>query len=215
MDDLISRQWLMECVNEGWIKFDTEKDENRFIHLVRDIAPSAQPEERTNKRTETHACDCISRKAAIDELDKGAWGVEWDKTLAKTMIESLPSAQPTQNTRVNSNNSLDTISREAAIDAIDEINAEVEDGYGFDYAKWRVHFRVLPSAQPEPNLLEVIKCEDCKYIEYDVSEENTPYGFTNSTKVFGCRKIREIMGDWYDVYLDDFCSRAERREENE
>ena len=42
--DLISRQWLMECVNEGWIKFDTEKDKNRFIHLVRDIAPSAQPD---------------------------------------------------------------------------------------------------------------------------------------------------------------------------
>ena len=44
--DSISRQWLMECVNEGWIKFDTEKDENRFIHLVRDIAPSAQPERK-------------------------------------------------------------------------------------------------------------------------------------------------------------------------
>lgn len=44
MDDLISRQWLMECVNEGWIKFDTEKDANTYIHLVRDIAPSAQPE---------------------------------------------------------------------------------------------------------------------------------------------------------------------------
>ena len=42
--DLIGRQWLMECVNEGWIKFDTDKDANRFIHLVRDIAPSAQPE---------------------------------------------------------------------------------------------------------------------------------------------------------------------------
>ena len=38
--------------------------------------------------------ELISRQAAIDELDKGAWGVEWDKTLAKTMIESLPSAQP-------------------------------------------------------------------------------------------------------------------------
>lgn len=37
--------------------------------------------------------DLISRQAAIDELDKGAWGVEWDKTLAKTMIESLPSVQ--------------------------------------------------------------------------------------------------------------------------
>lgn len=42
-NDLISRQWLMECINEGWIKFDTEKDENKFIHLVRDIAPPAQP----------------------------------------------------------------------------------------------------------------------------------------------------------------------------
>ena len=40
--------------------------------------------------------DFISRQAAIDELEKGAWGVEWDKTLAKTMIESLPSAQPEQ-----------------------------------------------------------------------------------------------------------------------
>jgi len=46
MNDLISRQWLMDCVNEGWIKFDTEKDENRFIHLVRDIAPSAEPRKR-------------------------------------------------------------------------------------------------------------------------------------------------------------------------
>lgn len=40
-DDLISRKWLMECVEEGWIKFETEKDKNKFIHLVRDTAPSA------------------------------------------------------------------------------------------------------------------------------------------------------------------------------
>lgn len=104
--------------------------------------------------------DLISREAAIDELDKGAWGVEWDKTLAKTMIESLPSAQPTQNTRVNSNNSLDTISREAALEALDEINAEVEDGDGFQYEKWRVHFRVLPSAQPERKRGKWVYAED-------------------------------------------------------
>jgi DNA-directed RNA polymerase subunit RPC12/RpoP len=42
--DAISRQWLLDCINEGWIKFDTDKDANRFIHLVRDIAPSTQPE---------------------------------------------------------------------------------------------------------------------------------------------------------------------------
>ena len=59
MNDLISRQWLMECVEEGWIKFDTEKDENRFIHLVRDIAPSAQPE--------THWIPCSERLPETDE----------------------------------------------------------------------------------------------------------------------------------------------------
>ena len=42
--DLINRKWLLECVEQGWIKFDTEPDTNRFIHLVRDIAPSTQPE---------------------------------------------------------------------------------------------------------------------------------------------------------------------------
>jgi DNA-directed RNA polymerase subunit RPC12/RpoP len=36
--------------------------------------------------------DMISRQAAIDALDKGAWGVEWDKALAKAMLENLPSA---------------------------------------------------------------------------------------------------------------------------
>lgn len=67
MSDLISRQWLMECVNEGWIKFDTEKDENRFIHLVRDIAPSAQPERKKGEWLEltngnhTYVCSVCGR----------------------------------------------------------------------------------------------------------------------------------------------------------
>ena len=38
--------------------------------------------------------DLISRQAAIDELEHAAWGKEWDKALAKAMLESLPSAQP-------------------------------------------------------------------------------------------------------------------------
>lgn len=38
--------------------------------------------------------DLISRKAAIEELDHAAWGKEYDKALAKAMLESLPSAQP-------------------------------------------------------------------------------------------------------------------------
>ena len=70
MHDLISRQWLMECINEGWIKFDTEKDANIYIHLVRDIAPSAQPEPLTDEeqriflaamKREEKICEAVNR----------------------------------------------------------------------------------------------------------------------------------------------------------
>ena len=43
----------------------------------------------------------------------------------------------------------DLISRQAAIDALDEIEAEVADGYGYQYAKWREYFVEMPSAQPQ------------------------------------------------------------------
>lgn len=46
----------MECVNEGWIKFETEKDENLFIHLVRDIAPSIQHEQKKGKWIDDCTC---------------------------------------------------------------------------------------------------------------------------------------------------------------
>lgn len=44
----------------------------------------------------------------------------------------------------------DTISRQAAIEALDEIESEVADGYGYQYEKWRKYFCGLPSVQPEP-----------------------------------------------------------------
>ena len=42
-DDVISRKWLIECLEEGWINFDTIKDTYKYIHLI-NVAPSAQPE---------------------------------------------------------------------------------------------------------------------------------------------------------------------------
>ena len=38
--------------------------------------------------------DNISRQAAIDALEKGNWGVDWDKALAEAIIKDLPPAQP-------------------------------------------------------------------------------------------------------------------------
>jgi hypothetical protein len=51
----------------------------------------------------------------------------------------------------------DLICRQAAIDALDEIEAEVADGYGYQYAKWREYFAEMPSAQPEED------CDTCKH----------------------------------------------------
>lgn len=46
------------------------KNEGGYFGTVADeIMPSAQPEKRTEEHTETHACDLISRQAAIDVED--------------------------------------------------------------------------------------------------------------------------------------------------
>ena len=59
--------------------------------------PSEQPETH-DKRTEKHACDCISRAAAIDALDKRFDSIPMNQTteilLLRKDLRDLPSAQP-------------------------------------------------------------------------------------------------------------------------
>lgn len=62
----------------------------------------------------------------------------------------------------------DPIDRQAAIDALDEIESEVADGYGYQYEKWRKYFCELPSAQPDIDEW----CHDCK--EYDKERHCCP-----------------------------------------
>ena len=86
---------------------DNAKDERGAVpmRLVRRALDKlVQPEERTEERTETHACDCISRQAAIDALAKVArekfnLSDEYNHYLAGLMdgevaIKNLPSIQP-------------------------------------------------------------------------------------------------------------------------
>lgn len=92
MSDLISRQWLMECVNEGWIKFDTEKDENRFIHLVRDVAPSAQPERLTDDDFETIRIHLNAYKEKLCNQQRWKEADEYQRIIDRFM--AFASAQP-------------------------------------------------------------------------------------------------------------------------
>lgn len=55
--------------------------------------PSVGQEERTEERTETHACDCISRQDAINAFEPDH-PVDWYTTMIVDVLENLPSAEP-------------------------------------------------------------------------------------------------------------------------
>lgn len=115
MDDLISRQKVLQCIEESRKNIDwgQSEDGDAFLHysaaLYRTIASeeclhSEQPEERTEERTETHACDSISRREAIDYfvtnvgwIDEDGNPVEDSDELRKLwtdLFNGVPSAQP-------------------------------------------------------------------------------------------------------------------------
>ena len=89
MADLIERQaaiealWHIRCNLQ---MMDDTQTADKMMHGLRlaenaiELLPSAQPEKRTEERTETHSCDCISRQAAIE------WCLEG--------LNNMPSAQP-------------------------------------------------------------------------------------------------------------------------
>ena len=85
----------------------------------------------------------------------------------------------------------DLINRQYVVDALDEIESEVADGYGFQYEKWRKYFTDLPSAQPE-----IVRCKDCKYGEQD------------EVGRWFCRSLGCQIGDEDG---SGFCADAERR----
>ena len=101
-------------------EYDSNRRNKDWVRRF-EIAIDAQPK-RTIKRTETHACDCISRQAAIDsffELD-----VEIRPSVINAiidMIRTLPPAETPKRTGKSAQNvpNDDLIFRKAAIDAVD------------------------------------------------------------------------------------------------
>lgn len=94
--DMISRQAVMKEFSD-FVRKSNNSDFapiptwNDAVSLVGSM-PSAQPETH-EERTETHACDCISRQAAIDAVDVKCLHRGIVKGL-QAIIEDLPSAQP-------------------------------------------------------------------------------------------------------------------------
>jgi len=182
MEDMISREkainelcrMLRDC-------FGADDEELDAVTVTLNELPSAQPEKRTEERTETHACDLISRKDAIEahyeycnkHPDAGfpVWSLK--------ILKDLPSAQPVAkdiNVPVK-----DCISRKAAIELVKDVcdaimsgcesryDPETEDEVYTDIREVdailkcnkevRIALRNMPSAQPE--ITECPMCPDC------------------------------------------------------
>lgn len=123
-------------------------------HTPDEKLPPAHPEKRTEERTETRACDLISRAMLLEYIHNEPVGkMLCDKYNLDGVIKQLPSVQPD----VPDTNVGDIISRQAAIDDLDEWI----DIYGENKCvdaqailkQVKRSIKKLPSAQPEP-------CED-------------------------------------------------------
>ena len=73
MNDLINRQEAIDALDRAAECWNIAEPFNEGMKAGYKAAvtivlslPSAQPEKRTENRAETHACDLISRQAAID-----------------------------------------------------------------------------------------------------------------------------------------------------
>ena len=98
MSDLIDRQAAINALINLWADMPFGNPALTEIKECVERVPSAQPEKRTEKRTETHACDLISRQAAIDAIEK--MNIPEDMCVFEIVshieleIATLPSAQP-------------------------------------------------------------------------------------------------------------------------
>ena len=112
----------------------------------------------------------------------------------------------------------DTIYRQQAIDALDEIEAEVADGYGYQYEKWRKYFCGLPSAQPEVTE-EAVK-DYCRKRCLTILTNDYFHKLTSAQPdIIRCRNCKFASGDsricmkfgHSPIGELDFCAWAERR----
>ena len=202
MNDLISRQAAIDEMAELQGRASTKAELNGISKMWKRIKqlPPVQPE----------PCEYAVSAIAVEEMlkdllpERGMWEIEGDE--AKTVIcetihdalnglWKLPFVKPDSKELSSTHKALDTISRQAAIDAVKKL--AYPDGYidePFEHVTDAL--RVLPSAQPE-----IIYCGDCKYKDDGIDEDGIPFLKCLSGRSYGGTRI------------NDFCSWAERKED--
>lgn len=222
VNDLISRQAAIDyCYQLINVEYEQGSDEMNYgqervnqtetiLHHL-EIMPSAQPETH-DKRTETHACDCISRQAAMEEISKqqtykmfeGEDTLYLDANDVGSVLASLPSAQPEHTNSCYTNSwCIDCKEYDTENKCCPRYNRVIkktlDDAYrhGETEAEARFHD-------------EIVRCKDCKH---QVKEWRTDKRLKNKGyMVCGCEVVGDACGYWALLGQDDdYCSFAERR----
>ena len=155
--------------------------------------------------------DTISRQAAIDALDKRFDDVPMELTteilqLRRDLRERIPSAQPATNCSEIPNGSDDTISRRAAIDALDEqieqcnkalcsFDISPKDEYAIKVERasleaYKEQLENMPSAQPDRDVID-----DCLYHIYKNISVHTATGGVITIRYYMEKLYEEIYGE--------------------
>ena len=151
--------------------------------------------------------DLIDRQAAIDALDKRFDDVPMELTteilqLRHDLRERIPSAQPATNCSEIPNSSDDTISRQAAIEALARMmpRSYTPDGsHPADEEIFRAQevfadcieaLEILPSAQPDRDVID-----DCLYHIYKNISVHTATGGVIAIRYYMEKLYEEIYGE--------------------
>ena len=155
--------------------------------------------------------DLISRQAAIDALDTGLWGVEWDKALATAMLKDLPSAQPD----VPDTNVGDLISRQAAIDALwkamyefeDKMEKQFSESDNLDVYDWIQH-RIFVQNMSDIDRKTILDLPSAKHEQkpgrWNFIGDNM-FECTNCKVVYTTNQLNSLRNYDTDPYAPRFC----------
>lgn len=103
------------------------------------------------------------------------------------------------------------IKREDAINIMQcEQNRLPKNAIGAEYS----HVKVLLYNIPAADVVEVVRCKDCKYRPYIVDPNKPAEGF-NLDQEWGLQRCPYLVADgWYSIMPNDdwFCSRGERKD---